>query len=106
MHTENKLKEAKYFFNQMKVNLNNPEILGYNLSAFITAARSITYFMQKEYDSTPNFESWYKTKQQEMIDDPVCQFFHGQDVILKPFLFSKLFSILKEPGMSYNSDYL
>ena len=26
----------------------------------------------------------------------------SQDVILKPFLFSDLFSILKEPGMSYN----
>ena len=25
-----------------------------------------------------------------------------QDVILKPFFFSELFSILKEPGMSYN----
>ena len=30
----------------------------------------------------------------------------SQDVILKPFNFSELFSILKEPGMSYNSDYL
>jgi DNA-binding response OmpR family regulator len=26
----------------------------------------------------------------------------SQDVILKPFNFSELFSILKEPGMSYN----
>ncbi len=26
----------------------------------------------------------------------------NQDIILKPFLFSELFSILKEPGMSYN----
>ncbi|MGZ5501217.1 MAG: MEDS domain-containing protein [Nitrososphaeraceae archaeon] len=29
----------------------------------------------------------------------------SQDVILKPFIFSELFSILKEPGISYNSDY-
>jgi hypothetical protein len=26
----------------------------------------------------------------------------SQDVIVKPFLFSDLFSILKEPRMSYN----
>ena len=26
----------------------------------------------------------------------------SEDVILKPFFFSELFSILKEPGMSYN----
>ena len=25
-----------------------------------------------------------------------------EDVVLKPFNFSELFSILKEPGMSYN----
>ena len=31
---------------------------------------------------------------------------NSQDVILKPFNFSELFSILKEPGISYNSDYL
>ena len=30
----------------------------------------------------------------------------SQDVLLKPFVFSKLFSILKESRMSYNSDYL
>jgi CheY-like chemotaxis protein len=29
----------------------------------------------------------------------------SQDVLLKPFIFSELFSILKEPGMAYNSDY-
>jgi hypothetical protein len=29
----------------------------------------------------------------------------SQDVLLKPFVFSELFSILKEPGMSYNADY-
>ena len=29
----------------------------------------------------------------------------SQDVLLKPFIFSELFSILKEPRMSYNSDY-
>src|SRR5215204_4740198 len=76
MQTENKLKEAKYFFNQMKDNLNNPEILGYNLSAFVTAARTVTWFMQKEYASNPKFSSWYETKQREMKSDSVCKFFH------------------------------
>lgn len=76
MQTENKLYEAKYFFNQMKYNLNNPQILGFNISAFITAARTVTWFMQKEYASNPKFSSWYETKQQEMKDDSVCKFFH------------------------------
>jgi hypothetical protein len=58
METENKLEEAKYFFNQMKDNLHNPQILGFNLSAFITAARTVTWFMQKENAPNPRFKTW------------------------------------------------
>jgi CheY-like chemotaxis protein len=29
----------------------------------------------------------------------------SQDVLLKPFIFSELFSIIKEPGVAYNPDY-
>jgi hypothetical protein len=77
MQTENKLEEARYFLNQLNDNLNNPQFLGFNLSAFITAARTVTYFMQKEYATKPNFSSWYENKQQEMKDNSVCKFFHG-----------------------------
>src|ERR1044072_1699018 len=76
MKTENKLEEAEYFFNQMKENLDNPKVLGFNLSAFINAARSITWFMQKEYASNPKFKSWYELEQKEMKNDSICKFFH------------------------------
>ena len=77
METENKLEEAKYFFNQIKNSLNNPQILGFNLSAFITAARTVTWFMQKEYSANPKFKTWYEAKQKEMKEDSVCKFFHN-----------------------------
>lgn len=77
MEIENKLEEAQYFLNQMKKYLDNPKVLGFNLSAFITAARSITYFMQKEYVHNLRFENWYNSKQEEMKKDTICKFFHN-----------------------------
>jgi hypothetical protein len=37
-----KLEEAEYFFEEMKRNIENVKIFTFNLSAFITAARSVT----------------------------------------------------------------
>src|SRR5688500_19302658 len=76
METENKLEEAKYFFNRMKENIANPKVLGFNPSAFINAARSVTWFMQKEYSDNPRFKSWYVSKRKELEEDKVCKFFH------------------------------
>lgn len=76
METENKLEEAEYFFNQMKENLDNPKVLGFNLSAFVNATRSVTWFMQKEYTESPKFHNWYRLKQKGMKEDSVCRFFH------------------------------
>lgn len=50
-----KLEEAKYFFNQMKNNIKNRQALEYNLSAFLSSARSILYFMEKEFKN----ENWF-----------------------------------------------
>lgn len=74
METEKKVEEAEYFFNQMKENLDNPKVLGFNLSAFINASRSITFFMQKEHAANPRFKPWYESKQNEMKEDTICKF--------------------------------
>ena len=50
-----KLNEAKYFLGQMHLNTDNHEVFQYLLSACISAIRSVTWFMQKEYAHTPNF---------------------------------------------------
>lgn len=43
--TRRKLEEAEYFFKQMKESIEDDKIFSYNLSAFVTAARSISLFM-------------------------------------------------------------
>ena len=69
MNTRKKLSEAKYFYDRMKDTISNPEHFGYNLSAFLSAARSVTFFMQKEYKDISGFTDWYTDKQSDMKDD-------------------------------------
>lgn len=67
--TQFKLKEAKYFFEQMGKTFENDDEFKYNLSAFLSAARSITWFMQGQYAQVEGFGRWYEDKQKEMRED-------------------------------------
>lgn len=74
--TEKKLRESQYFYNQMLENYAEPEKFEFNLQAFLSAARSVTFVMQKEYSKKPNFEEWYELKRKEMQADEMLRFFH------------------------------
>jgi hypothetical protein len=73
--TLNKLEESGYFLTQMKQTVNDWILFRFNLSAFLSAARSITLVMQKEYHQAADFASWYKLQQEEMRKDKVLTFF-------------------------------
>lgn len=64
--TRCKLEEAKYFLGQMEDKVWNPMTFAYTLSAFLSAARSVTLFMQKEFQHFSEFDKWYKNKREEM----------------------------------------
>jgi len=81
--TRHKLNEARYFLDQVKssheqyrreTTQEQFNILHYNLSAFFSAARSITFFMKKQYDKKPKFNEWYESKQKEMSGDSELKF--------------------------------
>ena len=76
--TRDKLNEAAYFLNQLRTNAENKDEFRFNLSAFMSALRSTTLFIQKEYTHTPGFLAWYKTKQAEMEKDSILKFFYKQ----------------------------
>ena len=78
--TKYKLSEATYFLGQMQVTKENKDKFQYTLSAYISALRSVTYFMQKEYAHIPNFSGWYESKRSPMEADPMLVFFHKQRV--------------------------
>ena len=60
MHEQNKIKEAQYFYSLMNTEFDDREKFIYNLSAFITAARTVLQYVFKEAKEKPGGERWYK----------------------------------------------
>ena len=69
-NTRNKLEEAKYFLLRMVEVVTNRTYFKHNLSAFLSAARSVTLIMQNEFDKIDGFKEWYIRKQNQMSTDP------------------------------------
>ena len=63
------MNEACHFLSMMKNTIDEENIFFYNLSAFLSAARSITFFMQKQYSNRRGFSAWYGVKQCDMDKD-------------------------------------
>lgn len=72
-----KFNEAVYFLNQMKKNSQDRDSFTFNLSAFLSASRSITLIMQEELSSHPKFSEWYIGKKQYMKQDDDFSFFNN-----------------------------
>ena len=75
MRAVDKVREAEFFLGQMKKTVNSPDEFRWNLSAFLSAARSVTWFLQSEFARTQGFKTWYGEKQEEMRKDPAMRFF-------------------------------
>lgn len=81
--TRFKLREAKYFFSQVEKTYKdflendtdrNRDIFLFNLGAFFSAARSITYYMQIQYAEKDQFWEWYCPQQRKMKEDREMRF--------------------------------
>jgi hypothetical protein len=66
-----KLGEAGYFYNGMLSNRTNVIVFPYYFSAFLSAFRSVTFFLQTQYGSKDTFKAWYAEKVTMMGADPV-----------------------------------
>lgn len=58
MYEKQKLNEAKYFYSQMTNTFNDRETFTYNLSAFLSAARSVLQYACEEAKNKRK-QSWY-----------------------------------------------
>ena len=67
MNALEKLNEAAYFLELMQKNIDDLDKFKYNLSAFLSAGRSVTYYLQKEFKENSRFNEWYELKQIEGI---------------------------------------
>ncbi|MHB1830514.1 MAG: hypothetical protein ACYCO0_03925 [Candidatus Micrarchaeaceae archaeon] len=81
--TYKKLYEAKFFLNKMiaedesnyKETNESHEYTAflYYISAFLSAFRSITYLMQKEFKDIPGFTEWYESQQKLLTNDKILK---------------------------------
>jgi len=60
----------------MQVFVEDRKKFKFNLSAFLSAARSATFIMQSEFKSSPGFDDWYEDKKKEMANDEDFKFFN------------------------------
>ena len=70
---EEKLLESKYFARRLGL-LDTPDF-DYELNAFLSAARSVTFFLQKEMCRVPGFSGWWAKRQGVMMHDAAMTFF-------------------------------
>ncbi|OJW38485.1 MAG: hypothetical protein BGO50_12250 [Rhodanobacter sp. 67-28] len=73
-----KVQEAEFFLLEMrrvgkKLNF---DAVQFHASAFVSAARSITFAMQASIRELPGFKEWYSERQALLRADPLCKFFH------------------------------
>jgi hypothetical protein len=72
-----KVQEAEYFLLMMdREGRKNFFGVQFCASAFVSAARSITFAMQSSLAGTPAFDAWYKPRQAILRSDPLARFFH------------------------------
>jgi hypothetical protein len=65
--TRRKIREAEYFLSTMKQAFEDDNAFPYNLSAFLSAARSITWHMQEQYKHRDGFKEWYQNQKKKCL---------------------------------------
>jgi hypothetical protein len=70
---DEKFLEAVYFFNRMVEVQTNVRLFPFHLSAFLSALRSVTFFLQAQFSGDAEFEAWYQEKQNSLRTDPIMR---------------------------------
>lgn len=92
-----KVGEADFFLEKLNGSQGHYEEFSYFLSAFTSAARSITFSLQSVMSKYPNFDEWYSTRQDKLRADCLAKYFvnlrnHTQKVGDVPVRHSGTFS--------------
>jgi hypothetical protein len=64
----------------MKQTFEDDDVFSYNLSAFLSAARSITFHMQNQYKRRPGFAEWYCPHQIALSADAELEYLNDARV--------------------------
>ena len=69
-----KLKEADFFFEKMKLSERSIDELNFYFSAFVSSARSVTFVMQYVGSDLEGFDVWYAQIQQGLRENKIAKF--------------------------------
>jgi len=102
MNEQEKLSEAKYFAKRMKASINDPQDFQYELSAFLSSARSVLQYAYEEAKNKPDGIQWYEA---QIRGNSVLKFFKDKrnvNIHVEPVKPSKniLMSITDHIGIS------
>ncbi len=70
-----KVAEADYFLDRMKETSAEIEEMRFLFSAFVSAARSVTFSLQAVMSGYPDFDSWYQPRQERLKESRLARFF-------------------------------
>lgn len=71
---EERLLEAKYFARRLTKQFDRDRF-GYELNAFLAAARSVTFLLQKEMAKVSGFADWWSGQRRQLSGDSAAAFF-------------------------------
>jgi hypothetical protein len=71
---EERLLEAEYFARRL-FGLLDATTIGFELNAFLSATRSVTFLLQKEFSDVQGFDSWWRADRATLGNDEAARFF-------------------------------
>jgi hypothetical protein len=74
-HVNDKLREAEFFLDKLRHATELHEARFF-FSAFVSAARSVTYAIQVCLSGLPDFDVWWEGRRQRLKEDPIVRYFH------------------------------
>lgn len=70
-----KVAEADFFIKKLSGEATDPTTIAFYFSAYVAAARSITFCLQAVLNNMPGFSKWYQQKQDKLKQDSLARFF-------------------------------
>jgi len=71
---EERLLEAEHFLRRLRLQSEMTRF-GFELNAFLSSCRSVTYLLQKEMSGAPGFENWWARQQEKLKVNSAARFF-------------------------------
>lgn len=80
----NRLNEAHKFWHDMLSGYQNPENFRISLNAAIQALRNVTFLLQSNKSTIPDFDEWYEKYRDAMKSDDILKWLHqARNIIVK-----------------------